>query len=85
MDKQQELTKKVYDAINDTLGKEDVTIEEGINAITSAVTRILYGFAFDGAMSEDTKWTEKDFALDVFNQVIEQIKTMPDNVYFKGK
>ena len=83
MDKQQELAKKVYTAIYDTLCKEDATIEEGINAITSAVTRILYGFAFDGAMSEDTKWTQKDFAIAVFNQAIEQIKTMPDNVYFK--
>ena len=83
MDKQQELTKKVYNAINDTLGKEDVTIEEGINAAVSAVLRIVYGCA--AAKHEDTKWTQKDFALDVFNQVIEQIKTMPDNVYFKGK
>ena len=45
MDKQQELTKKVYNAINDTLGKEDVTTEEGINAMMSAVLRIVYGCA----------------------------------------
>lgn len=83
MDKQQELTKKVYNAINDTLGKEDVTTEEGINAMMSAVLRIVYGCAV--AMQKDPTWTQKDFALDVFNQVIEQIKTMPDNVYFKGK
>jgi hypothetical protein len=36
-------------------------------------------------MQKDPTWTQKDFALDVFNQVIEQIKTMPDNVYFKEK
>lgn len=83
MDKQQELTKKVYNAINDTLGKEDVTTEEGINAMMSAVLRIVYGCA--AAMHKDQTWTQKDFALDVFNQVIEQIETMPDNVYFKGK
>lgn len=83
MDKQQDLTKKVYNAINDTLGKEDVTIEEGINATLSAALRIVYGCA--AAKHEEPTWTEKDFALDVFNQVIEQIKTMPDNVYFKGK
>ena len=83
MDKQQELTKKVYNAINDTLGKEDVTIEEGINATLSAALRIVYGCAAAG--DKDPTWTEKDFALDVFNLVIEQIKTMPDNVYFKGK
>lgn len=83
MDKQQELTKKVYNAINDTLGKEDVTTEEGINAMMSAVLRIVYACA--GAMHIDPTWTQKNFALDVFNQVIEQIKTMPDNVYFKGK
>ena len=83
MDKQQELIKKIYKAINDTLGKEDVTIEEGINATLSAALRIVYGCA--AAEPKDPTWTEKDFALDVFNQVIEQIKTMPDNVYFKGK
>ena len=83
MDKQQDLTKKVYIAIYDTLCKEDATIEEGINAMTSAVTRILYGFAFDGTMSEDIKWTQKDFAIAVLNQAIEQLKTMPDNIYFK--
>lgn len=83
MDKQQELIKKVYNAINDTLGKEDVTTEEGINAMMSAVIRILYGCA--AAKHEDPTWTEKDFVLYIFNQAIEQIKTMPDNVYFKGK
>lgn len=81
MDKQQELTKKVYKAINDIIGKEDVTIEEGLNALTSAVTRILYVCA--ALNPKDTKWTQKDFVLYILNQVIEQIKTMPDNVYFK--
>ena len=83
MDKQEELTKKVFNAINDTFRKENITIEQGLNALISAVVRIVYGCA--AAKHEDTTWTEKDFALDVFNQVIEQIKTMPDNVYFKGK
>ena len=83
MDKQQELIKKVYNAINENLGKENVTIEEGINAMMSAVLRILYGCA--AAKHEYPTWTEKDFVLDVFNQAIEQIKTMPDNVSFKGK
>jgi N-acetylglutamate synthase-like GNAT family acetyltransferase len=45
MDKQQELTKKVFNAINDTFRKENMTIEEGINALTSAVLKILYGCA----------------------------------------
>lgn len=83
MDKQQELTKKVFDAINDTLGKEDITIEEGINAMFSACTQILYNCA--ATYPEGRKGTENDFVLYVFNQIIEQIKTMPDNVYFKGK
>ena len=83
MDKDQELTKKVYKAINDTIAKEDVTIEEGLTAVTSAVVKLLYACA--AAYPEGRKGTEKDFALYVFNQVIEQIKTMPDNVYFKGK
>jgi len=83
MDKQEELIKKIYKAIIDTLGKEDVTIGEGLNALTSAVVRILYGCV--ATYPEGRKGTEKDFALDVLNQVIEQIKTMPDNVYFKGK
>ena len=81
MDKQQELTKKVYTAIYDTFRKENMTIEEGINALTSAVLKILYGCA--ALKPKDTKWTQKDFVLSVFNQAIEQIKTMPDNVYFK--
>lgn len=81
MDKQQELTKKVFDAINDTFRKENTTIEEGINALTSAVLRILYGCA--ALKPKDTKWTQKDFVLSVFNQTIEYIKTMPDNIYFK--
>ena len=83
MDKQQELTKKGYNAINDTFRKENMTIEEGINALTSAVLKILYGCA--ALKPKDAKWTQKDFVLSVFNQAIEQIKTMPDNVYFKGK
>ena len=81
MDKQQDLTKKVYIAIYDTLCKEDATIEEGINALTSAVLKILYGCA--ALKPKDTKWTQKDFVLSVFNQAIEHIKTMPDNIYFK--
>ena len=81
MDKQQELTKKVFNAINDTFRKENITIEEGINATMSAVLRILYGCA--ALKPKDTKWTQKDFVLSVFNQAIEHIKTMPDNIYFK--
>ena len=81
MDKQQELTKKVFDAINDTFRKENMTVEEGINALTSAVLKILYGCA--ALNPKDTKWTQKDFVLSVFNQAIKYIKTMPDNIYFK--
>lgn len=83
MDKQQELTEKIYNAIYDTFCKENITIEEGINALTSAVIKILYGCA--ALKPEDTKWTQKDFVLSVFNQATKHIKTMPDNVYFEKK
>ena len=81
MDKQQELAKKVFNAINDTFRKENITIEEGINATMSAVLRILYGCA--ALKPKDTKWTQKDFALAVYNDVIEQVRGMPDNLFFK--
>lgn len=53
MDKQQELAKKVFNAINDTFRKENMTVEEGINALTSAVLKILYGCA--ALKPKDTK------------------------------
>ena len=81
MDKQQELAKKIRNAINNTLSKEDITIEKGINAMLSACTQILYGCA--GAYPKNRKGTEKDFVLAVYHDVIEQVKGMPDNLFFK--
>ena len=81
MDKDQELTKKVRNAINNTLAKEEITIEEGINATLSAITQILYGCA--AAYPENRKRTDKDFVLFIFHDAIEQVKSMPDFLFKK--
>jgi penicillin V acylase-like amidase (Ntn superfamily) len=79
MDKEQELTKKIRYAIIIALSKENITLAEGMNAILSAVTQILYACA--ASYPENRKKTEKEFALAVYLDVIEQLKGMPDNIF----